>query len=113
MQRKYKMTGCARFFLVMIILAPIAYLGAAYYNDENGIGNLKRLVGIEKSEIEYQETENEETQMDLNESDTLENVTKEGSDEMTINQLRDHISELEKEIEKLKKQLEEKTKNPE
>ncbi len=51
MQRKMKVTGFARFFLVMIIVAPVAYIGASYYNGEDGIANIKRLFGVDKSEI--------------------------------------------------------------
>ena len=43
---KYKTTGCARFFIVMLILAPLAYLGASYYLGQDGIGNIKELIGI-------------------------------------------------------------------
>jgi hypothetical protein len=46
MSSKYKATGCARFFLVLIILAPLAYLGASYYNGQDGIENVKSLLGI-------------------------------------------------------------------
>ncbi len=46
MRRKYKVTGCARIFFVLIILAPLAYLGAAYYNGEDGIQNIKNFLGI-------------------------------------------------------------------
>ena len=48
MQRKLKVTGFARFFLVMIIVAPIAYIGASYYNGEDGLANIKRFFGIEQ-----------------------------------------------------------------
>ena len=41
MSTKYKTTGCAKFFLVLVILAPLAYLGASYFNGQDGIGNLK------------------------------------------------------------------------
>lgn len=43
MSGKYKTTGCAKFFLVLIILAPIAYLGASYFNGEDGIGKIKEV----------------------------------------------------------------------
>lgn len=51
MQRKMKVTGFARFFLVMIVVAPVAYIGASYYNGEDGIANIKRFLGLDKSEI--------------------------------------------------------------
>jgi cell division protein FtsB len=41
--RPYKTTGCFRFFLFLLIFAPIAYLGAAYYNGQDGIGQIKNL----------------------------------------------------------------------
>ena len=41
--KKFKMTGFARFFIVMLILAPLAYMGASYANGEDGIENLKNL----------------------------------------------------------------------
>ena len=49
MKGKYKTTGCARFFFALIILAPLAYIGASYYNGQNGIENLKNLVGLNKA----------------------------------------------------------------
>ncbi len=42
-RKKFKMTGFARFFIAMLILAPLAYIGASYYNGEDGIENLKNL----------------------------------------------------------------------
>jgi len=43
MSGKYKTTGCAKFFLVLIVLAPIAYLGASYFNGEDGFGKIKEI----------------------------------------------------------------------
>ena len=51
MKGKYKATGCAKFFLALVILAPLAYIGASYYNGEDGIKNIKEIVSKEgKSE---------------------------------------------------------------
>lgn len=43
MNRPYKTTGCFRFVLFIIILAPLAYLGASYYHGQDGLQNLKNL----------------------------------------------------------------------
>ena len=43
MTKKYKMTGCARIFIILIILGPLAYLGASYFNGEDGLSNIKSL----------------------------------------------------------------------
>ena len=49
MKKKYQMTGCAKFFVVVLLLAPLAYIGASYYNGQDGIQNLKSLIGLESS----------------------------------------------------------------
>lgn len=38
---KYKMTGCARFFLFLIILGPIAYFGSKFLLDNGHLDNIK------------------------------------------------------------------------
>jgi len=37
MARKYKLTGCAKFFIFFIIAAPVAYVAASYYNGQDPI----------------------------------------------------------------------------
>ena len=41
--KKFKLTGFARFFIIMLILAPAAYIGASYANGEDGIENIKNV----------------------------------------------------------------------
>ncbi|GIV31313.1 MAG: hypothetical protein KatS3mg029_0664 [Saprospiraceae bacterium] len=48
-KRSVRLTPFARFLLVMVVVAPLAYMAAAYYNGENGWQKLKELVGIEKT----------------------------------------------------------------
>lgn len=48
MKRRFRLTGFARFFFVMLFIVPLAYFGAAYYNGEDGLQNLKNLLGIDK-----------------------------------------------------------------
>lgn len=40
---KFRLTGFARFLFMMIVLAPLAYIGASYYNGEDGIQNIKNI----------------------------------------------------------------------
>jgi len=47
-KRKLRLTAFARFFIVMLFLAPLAYIGASYYNGEDGLQNFKDLLGIDK-----------------------------------------------------------------
>lgn len=40
-RKKYKLTGFAKFFVVMLFLAPIAYFSAVYINEgESGINSI-------------------------------------------------------------------------
>lgn len=95
MKRKHKMTGCARLFLVIIILAPLAYLGASYATGENGIENIKNLLGIgvdkpnQSSSDTYQDTAKD-----------LERQIK--ALERENRQLKDELEEKEDEIKRLK-----------
>ena len=54
MKPKYKVTGCARFFLFFIIFVPVVYFGAAYLRGEDGLQKLKNvfegIVGTPKSD---------------------------------------------------------------
>ncbi len=47
MTKRIRLTGFARFLFVMVILVPAAYIGASYYNGEDGFQNIKTLLGIE------------------------------------------------------------------
>ena len=42
-KRALRVTGFTRFFLVMLLVAPLAYIGASYYNGEDGVEKLKNL----------------------------------------------------------------------
>jgi cell division protein FtsB len=52
MSTKYKTTGCAKFFLILVILAPLAYIGASYYNGQDGIENIKGIFGSGKNTVD-------------------------------------------------------------
>lgn len=45
------MTGCARFIIVLAILAPLAFLGASYYNGSDGIQSIKDLFSSTKDRV--------------------------------------------------------------
>lgn len=38
---KYKVTGCARFFIFLIIFVPAVFFGAAFLRGENGVQIIK------------------------------------------------------------------------
>lgn len=43
MKNKYKITGFARLLIFMLFFAPLAYIGASYYQGEDGIAKIKSL----------------------------------------------------------------------
>lgn len=49
MNKKYKATGFTRLLMFLIFFAPIAYIGASYYNGEDGIANIKSTLGLDQS----------------------------------------------------------------
>ena len=43
MAKKVRLTNFARFFIFLIIVVPLAYLGASYINDEDPKENINKL----------------------------------------------------------------------
>lgn len=98
MAKRLKTTPFARFILVMIILAPLAYIGASYYNGQDGLENFKSLLGIgEKNKVE--QTISSEVEMEGGAVLKLEE---------DIKYLERRVEELEKENRELKESLEQK-----
>ena len=100
-RNKFKLTGFARFFIVMMFLAPLAYIGASYYNGEDGIENIKNffisLVGGESS-----------TDSETKVLDDTEDVKESTDDGLTEQErLQREIDKKNKEIEELNRRLKE------
>ena len=47
-----RITGFARFVLFLIIVVPLTYIGVSYYKGEDGLQNIKDLLGIEQQPTE-------------------------------------------------------------
>ncbi len=60
MKPKYKVTGCARFFVFFALFIPIVFFGAAYIRGENGVKIIKdyyhQIVGKSDSKSTTNET---------------------------------------------------------
>jgi len=103
MAGKVKTTGFARFFLIMIIVGPLAYIGASYYNGEDGIEKIKSL--FKRGETtESAEGTNENTGGGLfggssNLSRQIEELRAENEE------LKERLSEQEQEIQELKREV--------
>ncbi len=86
---KYKVTGCARFFVFLVLFVPAVFFGAAYFRGENGVQIIKdfyhSIVGGEDKAVERQK-----------------GGTAEEAKDDEIKRLKEEIEEKDKEIEKLK-----------
>lgn len=48
---RYKTTGCFKFFIALLIMAPLAFLGASYIQGEDPLASLRNMISTEdKSE---------------------------------------------------------------
>ena len=98
MQKRMKVTGFARFFLVMIFVVPLAYLGASYYNGEDGIANIKHFLGLDKTEAVVK---SETPAADIQPSESQDEAAM--RKELEYQQKR--MEELKKENERLRKEV--------
>ena len=60
-KRKLQMTAFSRFFLFLIIFLPSLFFGVSYLKGEDGIQNVKDMVGIESSESSNNESASSST----------------------------------------------------
>ncbi|HUR30053.1 MAG TPA: hypothetical protein VMZ69_01405 [Saprospiraceae bacterium] len=97
MKPKYKVTGCARFFIFFLFFVPIVYFGAAYLRGEDGLQKMKdfyhKMIGKPQSTSDRKDP-------DTYEIKDLHKELDKAKDE--IRELKNTIKEKDKEIEKLK-----------
>lgn len=90
MKPRYKVTGCARFFLFLILFVPAVFFGAAYFRGENGVQIIKdfyhNLIGRDSGSGAG---------------------THESGDTMSVKELEKKLDEAREEIRVLKRQLKE------
>lgn len=87
MSAKTKMTPFARFFLMLLIVSPMAYIGASYYNGEDPIGKIKNIFVSEASDISTSEDYDSRSKADL--IKVIDRL------ERKVEQLENRIEELE------------------
>ncbi|MBI1223905.1 MAG: hypothetical protein GC192_01595 [Bacteroidetes bacterium] len=108
-KRPIRVTGFTRFFLVMLVVAPLAYIGASYYNGEDGIQKIKDLLKIESSanSVDKKQVSSDSEPILVNESPSLKTLELENrklKEELEFKQKRN--DELYRENEELKRKLE-------
>src|SRR5690606_10279304 len=58
MATRLKTTAFTRFLLMLIIVGPLAYIGASYYNGQDPIANLKKLFGSGEATVQAEPAAN-------------------------------------------------------
>lgn len=108
--KKFKLTGFARFLFVMLLLAPLAYIGASYANGEDGIENFKNLfkgeVSMGTNTIEDASSTDETTKV-IETPVQQNNDLDQGNTNKEIKILRAKNSDLQEQLEAKTKELEE------
>jgi peptidoglycan hydrolase CwlO-like protein len=105
MARRLQITGFARFLIVMVILAPAAYIGASYYNGQDGIQNFKNLIGIDsKSAATADQSDNGE-EASASSDDVTALVQKNQELESTVETLVGQLEKKNKRIEELEAEI--------
>ncbi|MCB9341646.1 MAG: hypothetical protein H6577_26270 [Lewinellaceae bacterium] len=111
-KRTLRVTGFTRFFLVMIIVAPLAYIGASYYNGDNGVEKIKSFLNMQaEDETAESEKPGNDNVKPVNQSPanaqkiiSLETENKRLQEELDFKTKR--VDELYRENEELKRKLE-------
>jgi|GEM_PF-1439286 len=120
MAGKYKATGCARFFLFLIIIIPIAYFGIKY-GVEKGVINFDDEASVDNTEItnDYKESDSDDPyirKIENKMSQLVETIKEQQStmkdQEKTINKQQDIIEQLKTQLEAAGRRVDTKTKVP-
>jgi cell division protein FtsB len=92
------MTGCARFFIFLLIFTPIVLIGVSIYNGNNPIDQIKDLLNIEQTEktIETRSDDKTETSSTISSEAILKSTIE--TQKTTIQELRNQVEDLEKQI---------------
>lgn len=102
------MTGFARFMFIMILIAPLAYIGASYYNGEDGVQNIKNLLNrVKKTETMREESAVGTEAKPVNQSPSTKALEEENlrlKEQLEFKSKR--VDELYRETEELKRRLE-------
>jgi len=114
---KLRMTGFARLLIAMIVILPLAFLGATFIKGGDGLADLKEMLGISNSEEETAKEKEADLPSDgiviPPSTTTAPPMEKVGQSEEVMDELRNKLNEmydennaLKEEIVELKKQLE-------
>ncbi len=106
MRRKYKLTGCARFLIFLLIFTPLVLIGVSLYNGVNPIEKAKELLNIESVEgIQQPKQDNTTSTRPANENNSSSGVSEVNILKNQVDVQQNTIDELKKENSDLKNQI--------
>lgn len=95
MARRLKLTAFTRFLLVMVILVPLAFVGASLYNGKDPIVEAKKLLGMEQTTQTTQQTKSTEN--------PDRSVTTNGQNQVQPSDIQVQMEDMKKRIEQLER----------
>jgi len=105
MARKARLTVFSRFLIMMLIVGPLAFLGASYYNGEDGLQTVKDLFNQQKEKV----SETRTNRTDKADEAATYKIRKLEEDleykDKRIEELRQENEELRQRIDKLEKEV--------
>lgn len=105
MTKKYKMTGCAKFFIFIILAIPLSWIAASYYNGSDPFEKLKNIEIFNKASIKN--NSNTATIDDYTDKKAYKKELE--LRDLEIKHLKQKIEKLEELVKTQKKQLENNT----
>lgn len=109
MAKKVRLTNFARFFIFLIIVVPLAYLGASYINDEDPKENINKLLDKEifpakedKASVPLPSKTDQQEGLEENTSnDSMQTLEDLRSD---VNYYKSKVEDLERKVKALEKE---------
>jgi len=110
MARKARLTVFSRFIIMMLIVGPLAFLGASYYNGEDGVETIKNIFNQRKEKVTETRTNRTEEKAVAKIDDNTTYKMKKLQEELDYKQKRleemfQENEDLKQKIDQLEKQL--------
>ena len=106
MARKARLTVFSRFLIMMLVVGPLAFLGASYYNGENGVETVKDLFNQGGKESVTEKTRTNRSEASDTEADDKATYKIQKLEE-ALEYKQKRLDEMHKENEDLKQKIDE------
>lgn len=106
-RRRVRATGCGKFFIVMLILVPVAFIAASLITGKNPINAFNELIGRDSSKEQVDTSiETLETESEIQLEDAMKSPSSsQNSDSKQLKALEADVLAKDRKIERLESQL--------